>query len=230
MISFLNFLKRGTGWIPLMLALFILPQIIFGQVRFRPRLFLGAGLRRGLETTVPFAEVEDNFDESDTSSSSPKRNSIGVQIRLNLLEVWNFSLGYAFWNHYYEYSGKELGDGLVVERDYPHSYGYTLHVVTLQWNAKYRFVSSKHFVPYIVGGAGRFFGQLKNFRYVDPNYQDDVATRIVFRTDEYEGWAAFFGVGAVFFRYAYFYVGFVDLMQDTLPTRRFLDLTVGITI
>ena len=126
MISGKISVKRKIGWIAVLAVLSIFPQTVSGQVRFRPRLFLGLGLRRALDTTIPTVEMENEFGE--------------VYYNINLSS------------------------------------------------------------PDVVGGAGRFFGQSKNFRYVYKNYQDNIVTKVVSQAEEYEGWAAFFGMGAVIFR------------------------------
>ena len=43
------------------------------------------------------------------------------------------------------------------------------------------------------------------------------------------GPAAFIGVGMIVFKYGYVYVGYLDLIKKSLPSRQYFDVVVGVT-
>jgi hypothetical protein len=55
------------------------------------------------------------------------------------------------------------------------------------------------------------------------------AEKSVSQVIRYEGTAAFAGVGVTVFKYGYVYVGYFDLIKETLPVRQFIDVIIGVT-
>lgn len=224
------------GHLILGLAIFtIITGAAYGQIRFRLRPFLGIGLRTAQGGTLHSIPIEDALDQIyyDWNLASPGKNFLSVQARINILEVWNFSLGYLFWGQHFTYSSKSFEDIVKIGYEYPNSYNLSLHGVALQWDLKFRWISSRFIIPYIMAGGGRFYGNFNNYLYSGQDWDGTQYLRFikeVSMVDTYEGWAYFFGIGARIFKYAYFYIGYTDFQQNTLPSRQFIDVILGVTI
>jgi len=200
------------------------------KVSLKPGFFAGIGLGGTLDARHPGLAIEDQ-DDADyemINLASLQRFFKRGQARINLLHVGDFSFGYAYWGHAIEYPHDFFYFLPKEEKAYPFGNHAALHAATVQWNL--RFISGKRIVPFLLAGAGRFYGNSTSmsFRLLDPEqsvYQYFVRQDL---TDEGNAWLA--GAGAVLFRYAYVYAGVVRLERTILPSKGFLDLIVGCTI
>ncbi len=217
----------------LLWAGFLAIPSLYSQIRIRPRPYIGIGMRIVYHPVIPSFQIDDDFDAGyhEMNIASPKKFFYAGQARLNLLEMWDLALGYTFWGHYHHYS-EETPEGLIkLDKEFPHSYSLSFHGATLQWNLNYRTISSKRAMPFLLGGAGTYYGGYKNYYYRTESISGDYVdfSRVVRRVSEYEGWGFMFGGGLVLYRYAYFYAGYMELRGELLA-RRFIEVYIGFTI
>jgi len=209
----------------------VIPHTAFGQIRFRLKPYIGIGLGIGSQSGIPLFEIEEgnesDQDYYDYNLASLSSTSFRFQTRLGLLQWGHLSLGYLFWNHSYQYSQYFPENVVILNRNFPHSYYFSVHGATLQWDF-YRSSSAK-IIPFIAGGVGQYHGSFKNFYYWVEDEFDVTAEKTVSQIISYEGTAAFAGVGVTVFKYGYVYVGYFDLIKETLPARQFIDVIIGVT-
>jgi len=229
---------RGAIWFSsppaaLVLALLVvLPSMAPASVKIRlkPRLYAGIGIGRTLDTRPPALTIEDqdDMDYEVINLSGLQRNFKRGQIRINLIHVGDFSFGYAFWGHALEYPHDFFFFLPKEQKAYPFGSHAALHAATVQWNLK--FVSGKRIVPFLLAGAGRFYGNSTSMRFQLLDSEQSIYQYFIQQdfTDEGNAWLA--GAGAVLFRYGYVYAGIVRLERTLLPSKGFLDLIVGCTI
>lgn len=138
--------------------LFFFPVLLSAQIRIKPHVYVGIGLGHSLDATRPNFTVDDQIDQeyADLNIASVKRNFTRGQIRVNLLHVNDFSLGYTFWANYLQYPYELVEVWQKDGKVYPYSDYIAFHAVTLQWNMK--FLSGEWIVPFLLGGIGRYYG------------------------------------------------------------------------
>ena len=223
-----NMIKKHLVLLALSVLIFI-PKGVTGQIRFRLRPYVGAGVGLGMQSHVPVFEIGNESDQDyyDLNLASLKSTWLRFQTRLNIFQWGHLSLGYLFWNHSVQYADEFPGSVVITNRPFPHSYFISVHGGGLQWDF-HRNPSVKTF-PFITAGAGSYYGSFKVFEQSVEDLADPVATKIVTQAMEYQGTAAFIGVGVVFFKYGYLYVGYMDLLKDNLPTRQYVDVVLGVT-
>jgi hypothetical protein len=212
-----------------LLALILVPRGVMGQLRFRLRPYVGIGLGIDRQSEPPLFEIlnESDQDYYDQNLASLRSTHLRFQTRVNVLEWGHLSMGYLFWNHSFEYPDKLPGGIVITNRAFPHSYLFSVHGGSLQWNF-YRKPSSR-LVPFVMAGAGGYYGSFKNYYRAVEDEEDGTSERIVSKIITYQGPAAFIGVGMVVFEYGYIYVGYLDLIKKSLPSRQFIDVIVGVT-
>jgi hypothetical protein len=207
-------------------------------VSLRPRIYLGLGIRVAYHNTVPSFEINDNADQNyyNLNLSSVSKIFLHGQSRLNLIKVGPVSAGYMFWAHDQHYLHDWPEFWAMEDKFYPHSYNYNLHGAVLQWDLAYPWISGKYFAPFVLGGAGRYFGNSKDiyfeFDSIEVNgiiYILDT-DEIITETKRYKGEAVFFGIGAVVLKYGYFQFEYIDFRDGSLPIREFASFVVGLTI
>jgi hypothetical protein len=220
----------GTSSFGTAAVLLLLPALLSAQIRIKPRLYIGFGLGRTLNAERPAFSADSLADQdyADINLSSLQRHFLRGQIRINLVDAGDFSLGYLFWSHSIQYPNDLIEYWQRDGKLYPYSSHAALHAVTLQWNMK--FLSGRRIVPFLLGGAGRYYGNTDVASYwsLDSYRLQFAGTVEQERTDE--GRAFLVGAGATFFRYTFAYVGFIQLSGYSLPSRRFLDAVIGLTI
>jgi hypothetical protein len=229
------FLRSGHSPVPaaLMLALLvILPISGFPAVKIalKPRFYAGLGIGRTLDVRHPAFAIEDqdDFDYETINLASIQRFFKRGQIRIELLHIGDFSFGYTFWGHAVEYLHDFFYFLPKEQKSYPFGNHAGLHAATVQWNLKA--VSGRHIVPFLLGGAGRYYGNSTTMQFHLEDAEQSVYS--YFTRQEYsdEGTAWLAGVGAVAFKHAYVYAGIVRLERTILPSKGYLDLIIGFTI
>jgi hypothetical protein len=208
---------------------------LHAQVRLKPHLYVGAGFSKALAAKDQVFIAETTADQNYSSINLQRGQTAFTRLhaRLNLLQVWNLSLGYAFWGHHrtYHTDFPELWarDG----KSYPHGDDMNMHAATVQIHLRKPPFHRKRLVPFLLGGFGRSFGSTTRFQYQFHATEDPgvfTVTKSVFEDKTYSRRALLYGAGAVVLRYGFLYVGVVDLKDGTLPVRRVLDAMIGITI
>ena len=204
-------------------------------VSLRPRIYLGLGFRGAFYNNVPAFEITDNSDQNyyNLNLSSVKRIFLHGQSRLNLIKVGPVSAGYMFWAHDQHYLHDLPEFWAKEDKFYPHSYNYNLHGAVLQWDLTFPWISGKYFTPFVIGGAGRYKGNAKNFYFKFELFEEEkilYITDVITETKRYKGEAVFFGIGAVVLKYGYFQFGYIDFRDRTLPISEFASFVVGLTI
>jgi hypothetical protein len=192
--------------------------------------YAGIGIGRTLDARHPALAIEDqdDLDYEAINLAGLERYFKRGQIRLNLLHVGDFSFGYAFWGHALEYPHEFFYFLPKEQKPYPFGTHAALHAATVQWNLK--FVSGKKIVPFLLAGAGRFYGNSTTMRFQLLDSEQSIYQYFIQQdfTDEGNAWLA--GAGAVLFKYGYIYAGIVRLERTLLPSKGFLDLIAGFTI
>ncbi len=224
-------------WAEVFWVLFLIPSglagILFAQVRIKPHVYLGGGLGITMEVKDQDFAVEDGIDQNyiGFNYSTKQRAFTRGQIRLNLLEVDRFSIGYTFWAHNRKYASENSEYWVKKGKSYPYNDDLNLHAAILQWDLRYAVVSAKYFVPYLLVGAGQYYGSSRSFQF---EFIDDVYyyydKKLITQDKKYSGNAWLYGGGFIFLKYAYFYVGMVDFGKNAVPVRRALDCVLGIRI
>lgn len=228
-------MKVKMRWIYMSVLFMLCQSMVFGQIRFRLRPYLGIGISRTMEGNKPAFEIEDPNDQFyyDLNLTSLKRHFLLAEVRLNLIEIWHFSIGYMFWGHQHEYPYERPEFWARENKNFPHSYHYSLHGVVLQWNAKYSSVFSEHFVPYVIVGGGRMYGSTEFYYFEFENIQNttnQIFQKIVKGDQEYTESALFFGIGTTVFKYFYIYLEYIDFRKNYLPESRFVNIYFGVTL
>jgi hypothetical protein len=200
------------------------------KVMIKPQVCVGVGLGRTLNARHPafLIEDQDDADYAVINLTPLQRNFTRGQIRINLVHVGDFSLGYAFWAHYQEFSHDFIYFLPKEQKTYPYSNHVGLHAVTVQWNPK--FLSSRRVVPFLLGGAGRYYGGSKTMRFQLLDPQQFIYGCFFEKDPEDEGTALLAGAGAVLFKHLTVYAGYVRLERTLLPSGNFFDLVAGLTI
>jgi len=211
----------------------MLASVLSAQVRIKPHVYLGGGIGITMNAKDQDFTVEDGIDQNYISFNynTKQRTFTRGQIRLNLLEFDRFSFGYMFWSHNREYTSEFSEFWVKKDKSYPHSDDLNLHAATLQWDLRYSAVSAKYFLPFLLVGAGQYYGASKSFQYEfidDMYYYYD--KKLVNQDRRYSGNVWLYGGGIVFLRYAYFYIGVVDFGNKSVPVKRALDCVLGIRI
>jgi hypothetical protein len=204
-------------------------------VSLRPRLYLGMGIRSAFHNNVPAFEIADNLDQNyyNLNLSSVNKIFLHGQVRLNLIKVGPVSAGYTFWAHNQQYLHDWPEFWAKEDKFYPHSYNYNLHGAVLQYDLKFPWISGKYFTPFVIGGAGQFTGNAKQYYFEFEYFEEaDIVyiTDVITETKRYRGKAVFFGIGAVVLKYGYFQFGYIDFRDGTLPIREFATAVFGLTI
>jgi hypothetical protein len=208
----------------------LIPHCVLGQLRFRLRPYFGMGLGIGSQSHIPIFEIENDSDQDyyNYNLASLKKTFFRFQTRLNVVQWGHVSLGYLFWNHSMRYDQDFPQDIIPPNRTFPHSYYFSVHGAVLQLD--FYSLPSARIIPYIAGGVGGYYGSFKNFYYWVEDEFDPTAEKVVSQVASYTGTAVFVGAGIILFKYAYLYVGYLDLIKDSLPTRQFIDIIVGVTL
>jgi hypothetical protein len=227
-------LRIPPQWEAVCLAILVafspLPGFSSVKVSLKPRIYVGVGLGRTLGAVRPAFSIDDQDDvDYEAINLTPlQRNFLRGQIRINLVHIGDFSLGYAFWSHHLEYPHDFFYFLPKEQKAYPYDNHAGLHAVTVQWNPK--FPAGRRVAPFLLGGAGRYYGNVKTigFQLLDA----ELALYRYFNREDLsdEGTAYLAGAGAVLFKYMYVYAGIVRLERTLLPSGDFLDLVVGFTI
>jgi len=199
------------------------------SIRLKPYIGLGISVTRGYNSArIP---IGDRFDQMyyDLNLKSSPGISVRTNVRVNVLNINKLSLGYQFWAHEYKYANDNPNNQFKVDFDYPESFLASLHALTLQWTLKYRYLSSQKVVPFLLAGYGIFHGNSKEQHYAWKDTKETIAGLISTRGKKFDGNGFLVGAGATFFKYAYCYIGYVELLDDTLPQYSFFDVTIGVT-
>ena len=211
--------------------LILVPGLLPAQVRIHVTPYLGAGFSRILtDYTPPFA-ADDSLSQEyyALNLANPPRNAVRGQLRIDVLELWNFRFGYFLWGHQVEYDDTTPSGLVQVDKRYPQEYYYTLQGVSLAWNLDYRGLATPHRVPFVVGGLGRYRG---DDTYVYYTWTDESHSQLETRHERgtrFEDWGFFAGAGVTLWKYFYAYAGVTELLGEGLPGSRFLDVIVGVT-
>jgi hypothetical protein len=199
------------------------------NIRVRPRVYVGGGYGRTLNARTPAFAVDDAADRNfaEANLSSLKRNFIRGQLRLDLVQAGAFSAGYLFWGHTHEIPSDYPEYWLKEDTWYPAADHASLHAATVQWSPA--FLSSRHLAPFLLTGAGGYYGNVTSVRYLPAGSTGLYYYGSNRQTASDAGRAVLAGVGVVAFRYAYVYAGAVHLIDSSLPASTFFDVIVGVT-
>jgi hypothetical protein len=205
------------------------PGDLLSNIRVRPRIYAGGGYGRTLNARTPAFTVDDAADRNfaEANLSSPKRNFIRGQLRLDLVRAGAFSAGYLFWGHHNEIPSDYPEYWLKEDKWYPATDHASLHAATVQWSPA--FLSSRRLAPFLLAGAGGYFGNVTSVRYLPADSTGLYYYGSNRQTASDAGRAVLAGVGVVVFRYAYVYAGAVHLIDSALPASTFFDVIVGVT-
>jgi hypothetical protein len=213
-----------------LLAVFPVPGIPAVKIALKPRVYAGIGIGRTLDVRHPAFAIEDqdDLDYEAINLASIERFFKRGQIRIDLLQVGDFSFGYTFWGHAVEYLHDFFYFLPKEQKTYPFGNHAGLHAATVQWNLKA--VSGRHITPFLLAGAGRYYGNSTTMRFQLEDAEQSIYLYQIGQefTDEGNAWLA--GAGAVAFKHAYVYAGIVRLERTILPSRGYLDLIIGFTI
>jgi hypothetical protein len=230
-----TFLQSGISWIPAALILvlftvFPLSGIPAVKIALKPRFYAGLGIGRTLDVRHPAFAIEDqdDLDYETINLASIQRFFKRGQIRMDLLQVGDFSFGYTFWGHAAEYPHDFFYFLPKEGKTYPFGNHAGLHAATVQWNL--RAVSGRYIVPFILGGAGRYYGNSTVMQFQLEDAEQSVYSYFIRQEYSDEGTAWMAGAGAVAFKHAYVYAGIVRLERTILPSKGYLDLIIGFTI
>jgi hypothetical protein len=205
------------------------PAELRPEVRIRPRIYAGAGFGRTLDANSPAFAVDDIYDRNfvDANLSPLKRNFTRGQIRLDLVQAGAFSAGYLYWGHYHAFPADYPEYWLKTGKWYPNTDHAAVHALTVQWNP--RFLAGKRLAPFVLAGAGGYYGNVTSIRYfpVDSSAVYYYGSSRQISSDA--GRAVLGGIGVVAFRYAYLYAGVVHLIDAALPAKTYLDVILGVT-
>jgi hypothetical protein len=202
------------------------------QVRFTPHAYIGAGLGFTGKPVNQSFPVEDEYDNMYAGFNlDHPRTAFRAQTRFTLVEAYRFSVGYVFWSHCRQYGTAYSVAWAKKTKQYPFSDDLNFHGVTLQWDLRYPFVSSRRVYPFLLAGAGKFYGSSKRFEYefIDEYYYY-YDSRIKRTESRYDGKAWMAGAGAVFFGHLFIYVGTMDLSNKSLFIERSVDAVLGLRI
>jgi len=200
------------------------------RISFEPHVYLGVGAVDILKEKPPVFPVIHDEDETYTAINSLKSGGFFFQsqLRLTLIKGGPVSLGYAFWGQRVEYDNDYPELWFRTGTRYPLRFDLSFHAVCLQL-ASPRGFWSDHVMPFLVSGAGSFYGSSK-----DALYEYDSSTGWIWMMEEeskkYSGWGWMAGAGVEIYKYAYVYAGLTCFLKDNLPGRMFLDLIVGLKI
>lgn len=213
------------------LMIIIFPGSSAGQVKIKLKPFVGLGVSLSSTFNPPLIPIEDDFDQLyyDRNLAPEPGLAFRGQARVNLIHISDLSLGYQFWEHRHQFTDDEPYNQIKVYNVYPNSYVYSLHAPTLQWTLNYRYLSSRHIKPFILAGYGIFYGSAKSQYYEWKDTDQTILGKVIIRGDTWDGEGFLIGAGATVFRYAYVYIGWVELLDKTLHQYRFFDFTVGVT-
>jgi hypothetical protein len=207
----------------------VAPVELHSNIRVRPRIYAGGGYGRTLNARTPAFAVDDAADRNfaEANLSSLKRNFIRGQLRLDLVRAGAFSAGVLFWGHHHEIPSDYPEYWLKEDKWYPAADHASLHAATVQWSPA--FLSSRHLAPFLLAGAGGYYGNVTSVRYLPADSTGLYYYGSNRQTASDAGRAVLAGVGVVAFRYAYVYAGAVHLIASALPARTFFDVIVGVT-
>ena len=180
---------------------------------------------------MPSFVIEDAYTQAyyDLNLSDPKAMFIRGLMRIDLVHLSRFSLGYQFWGHQLDYTNSPPDGVIMLDVDFPHSETYSFHAMTLQWKLDYPWISSRVVTPFLLAGGGRYYGNSEKYRYMYTDEVQQSADKVVTATATHEGWGVTAGGGLLFFRHVFIYAGLIDFMDRELPASRFMDVTVGVT-
>ncbi|MBN1782869.1 hypothetical protein JW948_17170 [bacterium] len=202
-------------------------------IQFKPHVYVGMGILSILSEDPPYyATIDRETGALETSNfrfGSQGLNFQG-QARLSLIQIGPVSLGYTFWGyrHRYEDEYQEIWYREFVL--YPLTYDLSLHAGCIQIDLPFLNMAGGKIRPFVVGGAGPFFGNTKEVFYIfDPVYEG-LIWKYVFRDRKFDGMAWTAGTGVIVHRYFYAYMGITQFNEDNLPGSLFLNVIVGLTL
>jgi|GEM_PF-3539120 len=201
------------------------------QFRIHVKPYLGVGYSRILDDyRISFA-VEDSLDAQYQALNleDAPMNVFRGQLRVDILHWGPVSAGYLFWGHQAKFKDTAPDNQLKTDKIYPFSVMYNLHGANLTLRLPFDGISTEQRVPFIMGGAGRYYGKNKGYRYV---WLDEAHTENEkqFTTQKkWDDWGYFAGIGVEIYRFAYVYAGYTALMGDGLMGAQFFDVVIGVT-
>lgn len=201
------------------------------QLRIHVKPYLGAGYSRILNDYQPIFVVEDTLDQDYQTlnlQNSP-RNAFRGQVRVDVLHLGPLSAGYLFWGHQVKFNDVAPNNALKTDKIYPYSVSYSLHGANLTLRLPYKGISTEHRVPFILGGAGRYYGKNKGYRYSWVDAAQTESDKQFVSQRKWEDWGYFAGIGLEVYGFAYVYAGYTALLGDDLMGSKFFDFVVGIT-
>ena len=208
------------------------PKNLIGQFNLRFRPYAGVGMSLAQDPEVPSIIIEDEFDQEyfNYNLADVKKFYLRGHTRVNIFDINKVSLGYMFWGHNYKYRDDPFNNFVKLNAIYPQSYQFSLHLATIQWNLNYSSIARKFFVPFILGGYGKYWGNENEYHNDWKDETEALGVRIVTKAKNFEGWGFAAGGGAVIFKYFFVYIGYVNLMDSDLPVNQFFDFVIGVTI
>jgi hypothetical protein len=202
------------------------------QIRITPHAYIGGGFGLTSGARDQSFVIEDLYDNWYAGWNLDHPRMVPrAQTRFTFLEVDRFSIGYVFWGHCRKYGTAYSEMWVKKGKLYPFSDDLNFHGVTLQWDLRYRPISSRRVWFFLLAGAGKFYGSSKRFQYefVDDNYYY-YDSRITETEERYDGSAWMAGGGAVFFRHLFIYVGTMDFSKKPVFIRKSMDAVIGLRI
>ncbi|MCK5148783.1 hypothetical protein KAR48_18665 [bacterium] len=200
------------------------------QIRIKIKPFAGFGYGRVITDYAHQFAVDDTLDEHyfDFNLATVPRGRTRGQSRIDLLQIYDVTLGYLFWSHSVKFTHIAPDNILKTKKVYPRGVQYNMHGATLTWYMPYKGIGSRSRLPFIMGGAGRYYGAKKGTYYI-VNAETNLAEGINTTMISYDDWGYFVGVGLIVHKYFYVYAGMTELMGDGLMGSRFFDIVIGFT-
>jgi hypothetical protein len=222
--------RRTIGLILCLIVIHTGPAL--AQIRVKPHAYVGGGFGITAGAVNQSFAIEDSYDNwyAGWNLDHPRMN-FRAQTRFTFLEADRFSIGYVFWSHCRKYATAYSEMWVKKGKLYPFSDDLNFHGVTLQWDLRYSFVSSRRVRPFLLAGAGRFYGSSKRFEYefFDDNYYY-YDSRITRTESQYDGSAWMAGGGVIFFGHLFIYAGTMDFSKDPVFIKRSIDTVIGLKI
>lgn len=204
-------------------------------IRFRPEFFLGAGFGRTVNARVPkFVRTDERDSLYYAINLVPqKKDFFRSQIRVNVLHVGGFSLGYTFWSHYHAYPYDYFSVWIDTTKSmtrYPHSHFVSFHALTLEYRGEK--IGARFIQPLFYLGAGQFYGASKNAQFVPVGYSSwfTLYQMNVHHESSFEGIGYLGGIGFVFFRRAYIAFEYIRLTGVDVISTHYFDAVIGLRI